>query len=294
MSIRVMAGHNLQEFKFEVVKFPAGEVGVRWKNEAAICRYIFNATPEENFTRIEWKWENHDEFFILAQLKQMLKFHKAHGHDVGLDLPYIPYARQDRVGEDSMANGMKMFANLVNALQFDWVSVLDPHSDVASALIENVVVESQADGFVEAMRHHTIVDQDLNNGWVLVAPDAGALKKTAKLAKLLNVPYISATKHRDEKTGEISRVELHLGDVRLSNKNVIVVDDICDGGGTFLPLAGELRNHTDEQVELYVTHGLFTKGVDNLNKVFDNIYCNNLMNATLTLDEFSAVQKINA
>lgn len=293
MSIQVLLGFSELEAKFEVVNFPAGEVGVRWV-ESRLERFASSASLENNFSRILWRWENHNEFFIVAQLRQMLQKYKTIDHKVSLTLPYIPYARQDRVGEDGMANGVKMFAKLINELQFDWVNVCDPHSDVASALIDNVFIESQADGFVEAMCHHTTVDQDCNDEWVLVAPDAGALKKTAKLAKLLNVPYISATKHRDEKTGEISRVELHLGDVRLHNKNVIVVDDICDGGGTFLPLAGELRNHTDEKVELYVTHGLFTKGVDNLKKVFDNVYCRNLMNATLTLDENSAVQKINA
>lgn len=189
-----------------------------------------------------------------------------------LILPYIPYARQDRVANPGEALSIKVFADILNSLNFKQVVVLDPHSDVGTALINNIRVLPQWEVFADS----TPVDVDL------ISPDAGALKKIYKLQEAVSnlgvkVPVRTATKHRDTQTGLISNTTL---DGEPINKTCVVVDDICDGGGTFLALASILKKQYDKRI-LMVTHGIFSKGLEQLSEVYDRILSTNSFNGDL-------------
>jgi ribose-phosphate pyrophosphokinase len=189
---------------------------------------------------------------------------------VQLVCPFLPYARQDRVMEYGQALGVKVVCDLINGMGFDSVEVWDAHSDVALALLNNVR-NMGPEAFVQLI--------PINKGnTVLVAPDAGALKKVGKVAKALGVEMISATKHRDTKTGQITRTEIHSGLLpgARTNQDFLMVDDICDGGRTFIELARKLRPLTTGKIMLYVTHGIFSKGVAVFDGLIDHIYVANL------------------
>jgi ribose-phosphate pyrophosphokinase len=118
----------------------------------------------------------------------------------------------------------------------------------------------------------------------LVAPDSGALKKTHKLAQQLNTPrfhgVIESSKERNTQTGEITGTVVHasgvIGNYTVGDQDVpmtyVIVDDICDGGRTFIELAKELRRMGAEKVQLYVTHGFFTKGKQVFDGIIDHVY----------------------
>lgn len=79
------------------------------------------------------------------------------------------------------------------------------------------------------------------------------------------------TKHRDVQSGQLTGFALLAGDVR--GRDVLIVDDLCDAGGTFIGAAQVLRQHGARSVSLYVTHGIFSKGVEHLlAQGIDNIY----------------------
>ncbi|MCP4437538.1 MAG: ribose-phosphate pyrophosphokinase [Aureispira sp.] len=186
-----------------------------------------------------------------------------------LHIPYLPYARQDRVCNRGEAHSLKVIAQLINNMNFDAVYLTDPHSIVAETLIDNCVVKPQ----------QTIMDSadwlwnNLHRGrlkFVIVAPDAGAEKKAQAVAQHFGCDMIRATKRRDVATGKI--LEIGFIDPIPENRSFLIVDDICDGGGTFIPLAGELAKHNAKSVELYVTHGIFSKGTQILLDCFDTIH----------------------
>ena len=117
------------------------------------------------------------------------------------------------------------------------------------------------------------------NKLILLSPDAGEEKKlhsaAKKLAKSDNViEVISASKTRDTKSGEITSTHIH-GEV--AGKDFIILDDICDGGRTFIELAKSLKEKKSGAVYLYVTHGIFSKGLDELKKYFHHVYCYHTM-----------------
>lgn len=174
-----------------------------------------------------------------------------------LVLHYIPYSRQDRACEDGESFSLKVFADLLNSCKYNSVIIYDAHSDVSPALIDNV--------------DHKDFYPNFKDTDAIVAPDAGATKKIFKLCQREQLPMIQGIKHRDTSSGEITHTEI-IGDV--SGKVVWIVDDICDGGRTFIELSKVLYKQGAREVNLYVTYGLFSKGKGPLYQAgINNIKC---------------------
>jgi len=107
------------------------------------------------------------------------------------------------------------------------------------------------------------------NDPIVVIPDAGAAKKA--YSWLDGRTVVQALKRRDVRTGALSGFEVLADD--LGGRPCIIIDDICDGGGTFLGLAAELQKANAGPLTLAVTHGLFTKGTDRLLEAFATVAC---------------------
>ena len=190
---------------------------------------------------------------------------------ITLTIPYFPYARQDRVCNEGESLSVKVMAGLINQLACAQVVVYDPHSDVTPALIDRCKVVSMS----EIVSKSSLANFIKINNLSLVFPDAGAEKKTRNLGKQLNsigvpVEVVGASKVRETATGKITATEIH-GEVK--GKNLLVVDDICDGGQTFISLAQVLKEKGAGDVYLYVTHGIFSKGVQVLADHFKKVFC---------------------
>ncbi|MDB4311955.1 ribose-phosphate diphosphokinase [bacterium] len=180
-----------------------------------------------------------------------------HPTTLGVFMPYLPYSRQDRVCNEGEALSLKVFCDIVNTLGIDVIATLDCHSDVGVALLDggmNVVPE-------HAMaRNKELVDLIEDENTVLISPDAGANKKVLSVAKAFGgKEVIRADKVRNTKDGSITGTEVY-GDV--DGRTCLIIDDICDGGFTFVLLASKLKLMGAKEVILYVTHGIFAKGVD--------------------------------
>jgi ribose-phosphate pyrophosphokinase len=187
---------------------------------------------------------------------------------LSLRCPYLPYARQDRVMQLGESLSLKVLCNLINGLEFEKIEVWDVHSDVSLALLDGNVEHKGCETFVPLVP--AVYDP---NGVVLVAPDAGASKKVGKVARVVGRSMVQASKKRDTRDGSITATEVfsdHIG-----NQHFLIVDDICDGGRTFIELAKVLRPLTDGNIFLYVTHGIFSKGIDPFRGLIDGIYCPN-------------------
>lgn len=191
--------------------------------------------------------------------------------NIKLTIPYFPYARQDRVCNEGESHSVRVMADLINSMNCNEVVIYDPHSDVTPALLNNCKVISLAEIISESIVGKYI----LSNNLTLISPDAGAEKKVTKLVNMLSrddvgVDVIYASKIRNTLTGDITLSEIH-ADVNC--KNLMIVDDICDGGKTFLELHKILKNKGAGDIYLYVTHGIFSKGLEQLKQVFKHIYC---------------------
>jgi ribose-phosphate pyrophosphokinase len=177
---------------------------------------------------------------------------------LGVFMPYFPGARQDRrqLGTPLTA---RVYADAINQARVDAVMIIDPHSDVTPALIDRVHVIQQHEAMLDLPKYDAFI-----------CPDAGAQKRVYATAEALGqYNIIHASKHRDTSTGKLSgfRVEPF---VCSHSGRYLIVDDICDGGRTFIGLAGALPSHIN--LDLWVTHGIFSAGVMELLQSFGTIH----------------------
>jgi ribose-phosphate pyrophosphokinase len=171
--------------------------------------------------------------------------------EIHIFIPYLPYARQDRVVRAGEAFSLRVFADILNAQGYASVTVFDVHSDVAPALIRRCVVVPNH-GFVRK------VLEGVHDYWLL-SPDAGAFKKITLLADaLLYSEEIAVCTKVRVHGGAINSVTVSVPD--FYGKDVFIIDDICDGGRTFIALAKEIRSRNSGRINLIVSHGIFSYG----------------------------------
>lgn len=162
---------------------------------------------------------------------------------------------------------VKVYADSINAQHYNQVTIFDPHSEVTPALLDRVHVIQNYEFVKQCL---AIIKEEV----ILISPDGGALKKIYKVSEFLGgVEVVECSKKRDVKTGALSGFRVYEED--LKGKHCVIVDDICDGGGTFLGLAKALKDKNAGKLSLVISHGIFSKGYEELTKSFDTIFTTN-------------------
>lgn len=207
--------------------------------------------------------------------------------EIHLYTPYIVGGRSDRKFEDGGNNYLKdVICPVINSLNFKTVTCLDPHSDILEACIKGFRKESNLKLVAEAIGTWCKLDDEgfaKINDFILVSPDAGASKKIFKVAEQIGYKgdIITCSKERDT-DGKLTKTKVpSLYEEQIPkpyDKDLIIIDDICDGGATFLDIAKKLKEDENSKfckLYLVVTHGIFSKGFIELSKYFDGVYCTN-------------------
>ena len=189
---------------------------------------------------------------------------------VDLHISYLMAARMDRQMTENEPFTLRIVATIINQAGFRRITIFDPHSDVSTALIlRSKAISNEV--FVKNCLLHFYQNKPKDN-YALISPDAGALKKIYKVAQFVDAPcVIECSKKRDVKTGQLSGFHTDVSD--FEGKTCFIVDDICDGGGTFVGLADLLKKRNAGKIVLVVSHGIFSKGFDLVG--IDAIYCTN-------------------
>jgi ribose-phosphate pyrophosphokinase len=213
-----------------------------------------------------------------------------------LNLPYLPYARGDRKFVPGNPHPLDVFFGCIEQFMGKVeIHLTDPHSDFYKEYQDyfSFVVKPQWDRFIE------VAGKDIKSGDVLIAPDKGALSKiyllqdALKLRKI-DVEVVEAGKKRDITTGRIIETTLPES-VDLVGKRCFIVDDLLDAGGTFIPLAEKLKEIGATEVSLYITHGIFAKGLGLFKGILDRIYCYQTVSNYVTMmdiDNFNSGKEV--
>lgn len=250
------------QVKFNMFKFPGGEQHIKLQLDNISYQEIKKIV-------ITHRIKTGDDLIQIMIAKDACETMGVKNFD--LIIPYTPYARQDRVAVEGESFTLKVFANAINSLGFDKVYVVDAHSNVAPALIDRCTNLSNEEYVERAVKD--ILKSTNSTQLFLAAPDYGASKKVHELASKIEevVGVIQCEKARDVKTGELSGFKVHIPEMTW-NRPVLVVDDICDGGGSFMGLAKEMP---EDNLHLFVTHGIFSKGIGTLLEYYEHIYTTN-------------------
>lgn len=245
---------NQEEIKFQSFTFSGGEPHIKIAPD-------FDANRKVTITH---RLNSFNDLGLLCVTVDALR--RMDVKTIDLFIPYFPAARQDRVMIPGEPLSVKVYADIINAMQLNKVFVFDAHSEVTPALLNNSTVIPNYT-FIKA------VLENIGNDVKLISPDGGALKKIYKVSEFLGgVEVVECSKSRDVKTGKLSGFKVYEDD--LQGMDCLIVDDICDGGGTFVGLAEELKKKNAGKLYLAVSHGIFNKGFEVLN-CFDGIFTTN-------------------
>ena len=207
-----------------------------------------------------------DDIMHMMLLKNALDTRYGNNVPNSIFIPYFPYARQDRACASGDAFSLEIFAQLLYLANFNHVVTLDMHSEAGVKLVEKYVKN-----FTNVPQLSICTRNDWFNTFltesniIFVSPDKGATHKTKELGDHYKKPIIQFRKKRNPVDGSLSGFETdYTGD--LSKNTCVIFDDICDGGGTFIGIASILKQLGCKDIQLFVTHGIFSRGLE----VFDN------------------------
>ncbi|MEX6626216.1 phosphoribosyltransferase family protein [Tenacibaculum salmonis] len=235
--------------KYEIKKFNDGQITVK--------------ILEKGNLHVKIRGNSYEDLFRIASIKEAWDAENRLNKTATaiLTIYCLIGQRSDRRFYEKESFDLKVIANFINSMHFDKVEILHPHSSISLALINNST-EIKSYEFVKKA-YNTIGNP------ILISPDAGAYKITHEIAKKLSADLIPSNKVR---IAGFPKITIQ-GDVK--NKECLIVDDLADGGRTFNFLAKELKNQGAIKVFLYVTHGQFNYGFDELKESINHIYCTN-------------------
>jgi len=269
MEILNLAYPEKSDINFKINKFPDGQQSVTIEIDR-----IFSIAKHEEEVKIQARLNTFRDLEIIICATAALR--NLGVKSISLYAPYFMGARSDRRFTEGDVNYLKqVICPIINAQKFESVMVLDPHSDVLEACLDNFEKTSNHEIVKRAL---TDIDNknDAQERICLVSPDAGAYKKIFDVAQKFGIDkVITATKVRDIRTGKILHTEIPVLDQHEKIKYVIV-DDICDGGRTFLELAKAIHgSRPTAEVYLVVTHGIFSKSFLELSRELKKVYSSN-------------------
>jgi ribose-phosphate pyrophosphokinase len=281
MKILDLTNLDNSDIKYKISNFPDGQQAITLDLENTVFE------SSEQAVTIKSRLNSFLDLELIICANQALtelgvKHHSLKLKEIALYVPYFLGARSDRKFLAGQSNYLKtVICPIINSQNFSRVTVLDPHSDVLEACLNNFQKVSNINFASTAIK-------DISGDKItLISPDAGALKKIYDVAKAVECnDIIVANKLRDMATGKIIRTEVpglsneisFTGEAK--KRNFIIIDDICDGGRTFVEIAKAIRHSRpkeifNDNIYLVVTHGIFSAGFEELEKWFTGIYTTN-------------------
>jgi ribose-phosphate pyrophosphokinase len=247
----VMTPHGLAQDAAEAFQYPGGEWDLR-------------NTPVVSGTYVaQVKGADPNDLVKAALFAQLA--HQRQEPFVLL-LPYLPAARSDRP-MDGRPVGVDAYGSIANSMNPQQIITIDPHSLVAERHYHKLTTLDPTPLIERAWTWGPLHHYD-----GVIAPDEGAVPRALAVAQVLGLDFYTAKKHRDTDTGKITGIKMtetlpHTG-------RYLVVDDICDGGGTFKGLS-DATELPGDRLGLWVTHGIFSGSAAGLRQYYQHIYTTN-------------------
>ncbi|HEY4285859.1 MAG TPA: phosphoribosyltransferase family protein [Puia sp.] len=229
--------------------FPDGQPHIKMDMQKAGT--IDKTAPLRILTRLN----NANDLLMALFVKNTLDYLEF--EHIEIHVSYLLTARMDRVMLDGEPFSLKVVAAILNQANFKKVKIFDPHSEVSTALIDRSYAVANHEFVADALSDYACTHS--GEAPCLVSPDGGALKKIHKLAQFLGIEkVVECMKERDVKTGALTNFKTTT--TGLHGQTCFIVDDICDGGGTFAGTAKMLKEIGAGKVNLIVSHGIFSRG----------------------------------
>ena len=242
---------NLEEsdIKYTLSRFPDGEVQIslgNFSHKDQIC--------------VKCRITNAEELFIITQVLDILDRHDVY-YDV--DIFYLMGMRMDRVMDFNRPFTLKIITKMLSNSNAEQICILEAHS--------NVIYDSRFGNKFHAL--YLLRTDNINSKYQVVLPDAGAKKR---YMHIFEESTITCSNVRDQSTGKILEIKID-NPKKLDGRPLMIVDDLCDGGGTFCGIAECFKKIgiPRDKLNITVTHMVNPKGIENLSKNFNHVWFTN-------------------
>lgn len=247
------------DIKYSISRFPDGEVQI-----------TLGEFSHKDSIEVHCRITSAEELFILCQVNDILTRHAVTWN---LEIYYLMSMRMDRVMDFNRPYSLSIVANILKSFSYTNLFICEPHSDQTFRLLDS----NDMEGIIYFIRHFGVNEREFYQKWTFVLPDAGAYKRYSADLQYYKPDTVICKKKRDVATGNLLGFEVTNPEiVSNSSKPFLIIDDLCDGGGTFCGIAVEIRKiKPDAELNIYVTHMVNPKGIENLSKNFNYVYFTN-------------------
>jgi ribose-phosphate pyrophosphokinase len=239
------------DIKYSISRFPDGEVQIS----------LGDFSHKEQI-QVKCRITNAEDLFILMQVLDILDRHEV---SYVLSIYYLMGMRMDRVMNFNRPFTLKIVLNSLKNCNADNIEILEPHSDV---YYDYRFGGKFTELYIEGSPSNTVW-----HGYQMVLPDAGAKER-------YDYQYVgtalTCSKVRDLTTGKILEIKIDNSEA-ISDKPLLILDDLCDGGGTFCGIAKAFNSLgiPKERLNIAVTHMVNPKGIKNLSENFNHVWFTN-------------------
>lgn len=227
-------------------------------------KYVIN---DLNETSLTYRINTYEDLFLLKSIKD------ANPNLKEITIPCMFQQQHDRRFNQNESFELKLVCEFINSCNFEKVKVFHPHSDVTPALLNNCeVIDNQ--NFIREVLQNLVNsgNKDLENNLILMSSDAGGFKPLMKLCKQLNweseTYSASKARERDKLIQVVDKQDFQ-------GKDVLLIDDICVYGGTFIGLAKLLKEKNVGKLYLAISHTTVERPNYELFQLFDKVFTTN-------------------
>ncbi len=256
-SAKIFSGTSSQELAEQICKqygAKLGKVNIERFSDGEICPVFMESVRGDYVFLIQSTFapaENLMELLLMIDAAR-----RASANKVIAVIPYYGYARQDRKDRPRVAIGSKLVANMLVAAGADRVITMDLHAPQ---------IQGYFDIPVDHLDSHAVFIPYVENlrleNLTFAAPDVGATNRIREIANYFNAEMVICDKHR-KRANEIASMVV-IGDV--TDKDIVIIDDICDTGGTLAKSAGLMMEKGARSVRALITHPVLS------GKAYENI-----------------------
>ncbi|TXH20723.1 MAG: ribose-phosphate pyrophosphokinase [Chitinophagaceae bacterium] len=247
---KIFAGSGSTELVNDICKqygMPPGQINIQRFSDGEISPNYLESVRGDYIFLVQSTYPPSDNLMELLLMIDAAK--RASAYKVIAVLPYYGYARQDRKDRPRVAIGSKLVANMLVAAGADRVITMDLHAPQ---------IQGYFDIPVDHLDSHAVfipyIEQLNLENLTFAAPDVGATNRIREIASYFNAEMVICDKHR-KRANEIASMRV-IGDVE--GKDIVIIDDICDTGGTLAKCAALLKEKGAKSVRAMITHPLLS------------------------------------
>src|SRR5436189_914835 len=264
-SVKIFSGTGSQALTAQICKqFGAkqGKVNIQKFSDGEICPVFLESIRGDYVFLVQSTYAPSDNLMELLLMIDAAR--RASAYKVVAVLPYYGYARQDRKDKPRVAIGSKLIANMLVASGADRIITMDLHAPQ---------IQGYFDIPVDHLDSHAVFIPYIENlkleNLTFAAPDVGATNRIREISSYFNTDMVICDKHR-KRANEIASMVV-IGDV--TDRDVVIIDDICDTGGTLAKSAALLKEKGARSIRALITHPVLSgKAYENIeNSVLDEL-----------------------